>query len=63
MESRILRVRLMRNFKRFEEAELLYFTPQGAVYQQKELRKAIEMEGVDNLRMVTRQELFSLTYA
>jgi len=58
MESRVVRVNLMRYFKRFGEAEMVFFTSQGLMYSQDELEKAIEKEGPDNLRMVTREELF-----
>jgi len=53
----------MRYFKQFGEAEMVFFTPQGLMYSQEEFEKAIEKEGPDNLRMVTRRELFHLQVA
>ncbi|MEL6537874.1 MAG: hypothetical protein AAFQ98_20810 [Bacteroidota bacterium] len=63
MESRVIRLGLMRYFKRFGEADIVFFTPQGLMYSQEELEQAIEQEGPDNLRMVTRRELFHLHLA
>ncbi|HAA19687.1 MAG TPA: hypothetical protein DCR93_19840 [Cytophagales bacterium] len=63
MHSRVIRVSLMRYFKQFGEAEMVFFTPQGLMYSQEEFEKAIEKEGPDNLRMVTRRELFHLQVA
>lgn len=59
MESRAVRVHLIKYFKAFRDADMLYFTQQGAVYRQDELESVLEREDPDNLRMVTRKEIFS----
>jgi hypothetical protein len=55
--STSLKIMLLQYFSIYTEVDLLYITNQGAVFTEEKLENAVELFGLDNIRIVTRADI------
>ena len=60
MDAPQLQSILIRYFKVFKDCEFLYFTTCGIIFHQEDLKKVLESVDIDQIQLVTRDEILRL---